>query len=102
MYVAIQNNMDLLSTIIPIGTFNYDSQNSVWKIYRWRVSLFPSQTIVAQFNTKFNSSGPDGWMQVYLQGDYVSFCDYTQIELIRNQYGQCNDFPDPPLPWYCQ
>ncbi|MEA5260120.1 hypothetical protein VB264_20145 [Arcicella aquatica] len=107
VYVAVQKNMILSSYSLPIGTLTLDfdfGSNYGFKVYRWSLSLAPSQTVVASFSTSWNTniyydSDTEGEMGLYLPTyGFTSFCDGTLLNLIRNKYGTCANYPDSPYP----
>lgn len=107
VYVTVQKNMILSSYNLPIGTLALDSNvgaNYGFKVYRWNLSLVPSQTVVASFSTSWNTdpyydTDVEGLMGLYLPSyGFTSFCDGTLLNLIRNKYGTCANYPDSPYP----
>lgn len=107
VYVAVQKNMTLSSYSLPSGTLSLDYEQasiSGFKVYRWNLSLVPGATMVASFSTSWSTNpyydtDVEGLMGLYLPlYGTVSFCDGTLLNLIRNKYDICTDFPDYPYP----
>ncbi len=107
VYVAVQKNMNLSSYSLPIGTLTFDHEDSAnygFKVYRWNLSLVPSHTVVASFSTSWNTnvyydSDTEGEIGLYLPlYGFASFCDATLLNLIRNNSGNCANYPDSPYP----